>query len=278
MARHDQPCKLLEEAVEMMTPLPARKRRKGASRGIAAAVAWMTTSGMLAVVLAVGMAEPANAAATITLTDWQLNEPPGATVMADSSGNGINGAVGSAIQTGFFVDGVTGYHWNSTAPNQFPPKPERLVQVPDSRLNPGTRDYAVTMRFRTSRTFGNMIQKGQASTRGGYFKWEIPKGRLMCLFRSRDQFGNLLGNKSVKSPLEMPLNDGLWHTVRCEKTVDRVTMTIDGSIVIQSSRGTIGPISNDVPLTIGGKLNCDQIETTCDYFVGDIDWVRIEVS
>jgi hypothetical protein len=29
-------------------------------------------------------------------------------------------------------------------------------------------------------------------------------------------------------------------------------------------------------MTIGGKLNCDQQQTTCDYFVGDIDYVIIE--
>ena len=73
------------------------------------------------------------------------------------------------------------------SPTAPPPKPERLVQVNDSRLNPGNRDYAVTVRFRTTRSYGNMIQKGQSQTPGGYFKWEIPSGILMCLFRSRDQ-------------------------------------------------------------------------------------------
>lgn len=237
---------------------------------------------LLSTMLIVAPAPSADAAATELLADWEMNEAPGATVMTDSGPNGINGVVGSAIQTGWVFDGATTYHWGATAPNQPPPKPERLVQVDDGRLNPGTRDYAITMRFRTWRTFGNMIQKGQSSTRGGYFKWQIPQGILMCLFRSRDGSGNLLGNKSVKSPSDMPLNDGRWYTVRCEKTVDRVTMTIwtpDGAVITrQSSRGTIGPISNNVPLSIGGKLNCDQVTVTCDYFVGDIDWVKIEVS
>jgi hypothetical protein len=223
--------------------------------------------------------EPAGAAATNVLADWQMNEPAGAQVMTDSSANGITGAIGSAVQTGVnFGGGVIGYKWTHTQPNQPPPKPERLIVVDDPRVNPGEGDYAITIRFRTTRNYGNMIQKGQSATRGGYFKWEIPKGQLMCLFRSRDQQGNLLGNKSVKSPIDMPLNDGVWHTVRCEKTVDRVTMTIDGTTVVQSSRGVIGPISNNVPLTIAGKLNCDQDTITCDYFPGDIDWVRIDTS
>jgi hypothetical protein len=39
-----------------------------------------------------------------------------------------------------------------------------------------------------------------------------------------------------------------------------------------------GTIANTRPLTIAGKGNCDQVEITCDYFSGDIDYVRIETS
>jgi hypothetical protein len=220
--------------------------------------------------------QPVDAAAGTTIAHWQMDEPARSSVMVDSSPNRIDGSVGSAIQTGTVHAGATGYRWSSTNPNGFPAKPERLVQVPDSRLNPGSRDYAVTVRFRTTHSYGNMIQKGQSETPGGYFKWEIPKGKLMCLYRSRDSRGNLLGQKAVTAPVA--LNDGAWHTVRCEKTVDRVTMTIDGTTVVRSSRSTIGPIANTMPLSIGGKIACDQVRVTCDYFAGDIDWVRIEAS
>ena len=106
--------------------------------------------------------------------------------MTDGSGNNIVGAIGSAVQVGTFLDGATGYAWDNGSPTAPPPKPERLVTVNDSRLNPGNRDYAITMRFRTTRSYGNMIQKGQSQTPGGYFKWEIPSGILTCLFRSRE--------------------------------------------------------------------------------------------
>jgi hypothetical protein len=243
-----------------------------------ALLAGIAAVALLSALLVVAPARPARGIATIVLADWQMNESPGATEMTDSSPNGISGAVGSAVQTGFSVAGATAYHWTHTQPNQPPAKPERLVQVTDSRINPGSRDYAITVRFRTTHSYGNLIQKGQSTTRGGYFKWQMPNGIITCLFRSRSQTGVLLGQKSVKSPSDRPLNDGAWHTVRCEKTFDRVTMTIDGTIVRSSSRGTIGPISNTVPLTIAGKLNCDQIRVTCDYWAGDIDWIRIEVS
>jgi hypothetical protein len=213
--------------------------------------------------------------ADVTIALWQMNEGPGARTMVDSGPKHMNGSIGSAVQTGVGFGGATGYRWSTT--DQSPPvKPERLVRVPDSRLNPGSRDYAVTVRFRTTRSFGNMIQKGQALTPGGYFKWEIPNGRLFCFFRSRDNQGRLLGERGIRAP--RPLNDGAWHTVRCEKTHDRVTMTIDGGTVVQTSPSPIGPIANTMPLSIAGKVQCDQVQDTCDYFSGDIDWVRIEAS
>ena len=54
---------------------------------------------LVALALPAGLAN-ANASANTTLALWNLNEAPGATVMVDSSGNGINGAIGSAVQTG----------------------------------------------------------------------------------------------------------------------------------------------------------------------------------
>jgi chitodextrinase len=241
-------------------------------------IAWMVLAGVLSTILSVAAAPPADALSPVLLADWEMNEAPGSQVMTDNSGNNITGVIGSAVQVGTFLDGATGYAWDNGSPTAPPPKPERLVQVNDSRLNPGNRDFAITVRFRTTRSYGNMIQKGQSQTPGGYFKWEIPSGILMCLFRSRSLNGTLLGEKSVKSPASMPLNDGVWHTVRCEKTVDRVTMTIDGTTTVQSNRGTIGSISNTVPLTIAGKGNCDQVEITCDYFSGNIDYIRIETG
>jgi hypothetical protein len=89
------------------------------------------------------------------------------------------------------------------------------VTVPNSAaLNPGTGDYAVEFRMRTTHSFGNVIQKGQAGAPGGYWKFQQPSGK----------------------------------------------------------------ISNTRPVTIAGKGDCDQVEITCDYFSGDLDYVHIETS
>jgi hypothetical protein len=226
-------------------------------------------------VVSVGTASPVGAAATNVLANWQMNEATGARTMADSSGHGINGAIGSAVRTGRVSGADHFFAWGYVRPKDPPPKPERLIQVNDSRLNPGTRDYAITMRFRTTRNFGNMIQKGQSNTSGGYFKWQIPRGILSCLFRGRSSTGAVI-QKGVNSG-PTPLNDGAWHTVRCERTAAQVQMTVDG-VVTGTNRGSSGRISNTVPLTIGGKLLCDQVATTCDYFQGDIDYVLIQTS
>ena len=213
---------------------------------------------------------PAGAAASTLVASWQMNEPVGATVMTDSSGHGNTGAIGSKIQTGSVTSGATGYKWSFKKPNALPVEPDRLVTVNAAALNPGIRDYAVTLRYRTTQSFGNVIQKGQNGSKGGYFKFEQPSGFMTCLFKD----GNG-GQRAVKS--KIATNDGAWHTIRCERTQAGLTMTVDGATKYMLG-GATGSISNSVPLTIGGKLNCDQIATTCDYFTGQIDWVTIEAS
>jgi hypothetical protein len=222
-----------------------------------------------AVALLLSAALPASA--TSTVADWEMNEGPGATTMVDSSGGGINGSIGDHVTTGYTYAGATGYHWSYVKPNQPPADPERLVTVSDGRLNPGSSVYSVTVRFRTTVNFGNIIQKGQSGTAGGYWKWQIPSGKLSCLFRGVVNGSTV--SKSVNSGTNL-LNDGAWHTVTCTRTTTGVTMTIDGSITRRAT-GWSGTISNTKPLAIGGKLNCDQSTITCDYFVGDVDYVKI---
>jgi hypothetical protein len=137
-------------------------------------------------------------------------------------------------------------------------------------LNPGSGDYAVEFRVRTTHNFGNAVQKGQAGAAGGYFKFEPPNGKISCLFRGS-------AGSSTASSGTVRVNDGQWHVVRCERTSSRVTMFVDG-VVTGRNRNPTGTIANTKTLTIAGKLNCDQVEITCDYFVGDLDYLKIETS
>ena len=63
---------------------------------------------------------PVMAAANTVLAYWDMNEPPGAITMLDSSTNAINGVIGSAVQTGVAVDGETAYRWSNVIPTAPP--------------------------------------------------------------------------------------------------------------------------------------------------------------
>ncbi|MCU0266341.1 MAG: LamG domain-containing protein [Actinomycetia bacterium] len=218
--------------------------------------------------LLLAVALPANAAVS-TVALYEMNEPAGARTMVDSSGNGLNGSIGAAVQTGVAYGGAVGYRWSDVKPNEPPAKPERLVLVPDNdKLDPGTSTYTVTVRYRTLERFGNIIQKGQSATVGGYFKFQAPKGIVKCLFKGSN------GEQRTASS-KVPLNDGNWHTVTCKRTATQVSMWVDG-VVTSRANGPTGSISNKKPLAIGGKATCDQVTITCDYFEGDIDYVKIE--
>jgi hypothetical protein len=225
---------------------------------------------MGATALSLSMATTASGAnpppPTVTMT-YEMNEAPGASVMVDSGTGGHDGQIGTEVETGKVVDGATGYHFPRLKPNTPPAHPEHNVIVPDTDdLDPGSGNYSVEIRYRTTNRFGNLIQKGQAKSSGGQFKIQLPGGRPQCYFKGP------LGKDGVGWKHE--LNDGQWHTLLCVKTADSVTLYVDG-IKRRRKVGPMGDINNTFPLSIGGKTKCDQIKVTCDYFGGDVDYVRI---
>jgi hypothetical protein len=215
-------------------------------------------------------ATTAGASADRPVAVWEMNERTGARTMMDSSGRGLHGRIGGEVHAGTHVNGEDGYRFDRLEPDTPPTHPGHLVTVRDADiLDPGTRDYAVTVRLRTTHKFGNIIQKGQATVSGGNFKLQIPSGIVECLFRGSS--GSIL----VSSPRR--LNDGRWHTVRCSRTGAGVTLSVDGSTVARRS-GWTGRIENSWPVSIGGKTSCDQIDVGCDYYAGDLDYVEIEAG
>jgi Laminin G domain len=199
---------------------------------------------------------------------WRMNEGSGARVMFDSSGHGLNGSIGREVQTGMTGSGAVGYRFERLQPDTPPPHPAHIITVPDnSMLDPGNRDYAVTIRLRTRYQFGNIVQKGQATVAGGNWKFQIPNGIVQCLFRG--SAGSIIVSAHHR------INDGNWHTVRCDRTANRVAMTVDGTGEAYRN-GTTGTISNTWPVSIGGKVNCDQVKVGCDYYAGDLDQVEID--
>jgi hypothetical protein len=223
-------------------------------------------------VSAQAVASAAQVSASSVIADWEMNEGPGATVAHDSGPNGLSATVGNVIQTGQKDGARTFYRYPYGPPNTTPPTTPRLVLANSSALNPGTRDFTISFTYRTTHNFGNIIQKGQHGASGGYFKIEQPLGHLTCLFRGlvNGQLNGVLVNSASG------LDNGQWHTVTCTRTASQVTLTVDGKTTHKT--GQSGNISNTVPLTIGGKTNCDQVKVTCDFFSGDIDRVEIEAG
>ena len=228
---------------------------------------------MSAVVTGLALVPAQSASAVDAVTaDYEMNEAPGTTVMLDSSGNGVNGVVDpTGVQSGATFDGATGYNWVRRPPAVPPVEPQRIVQVPDNpNVEPGNAaSFTVEIRFRTKEKFGNIIQKGQSASKGGQWKIENPQGIPTCLFKGS------LGR--VATGAKTAINDNSWHTLTCVLTRTRLTMYIDG-VERSHLNGNPGTIDNAIPMTVGGKINCDQVEVTCDYFSGQIDYVRITKS
>ncbi len=211
-------------------------------------------------VVAVATASGASAVATKTIGLWNFNEAAGARVAVDSSGFGQKGSVGSDIRTGggiYRFPAVSGV------------RKSHLVIVPsNSRLNPGSSEYAVTVRFRTTRSLSNVVQKGQATVPGGFWKVEVSSGKPKCLFRAGNGTQRGVGS-SVR------IDNGAFHTVRCERNAGSTRIIVD-NVVRGSTTGFTSSIANSWALVVGGKSSCNGTSITCDYLVGDIDYVRVQ--
>jgi Laminin G domain len=226
-----------------------RHSASGLRRFLGAAAVLLTASAFLGTAPAVGA----------TAATWEMNERASASTMHDSSSSGLDGRIGSAVETGVVAGGATGYRWPTRRKDGH--RPERLVTVASSRLNPRSDVFAVTIRMRTMAGNQNIIQKGQAHTAGGMFKVDMVRGRVICLFKgSRGRVA--IGSRQT-------VWDGAWHTVRCKRLAGQVRIVVDG--VRRTNRGATGYIANNWALSIGGKLRCDPPAVECDYYVGLLD-------
>jgi hypothetical protein len=214
--------------------------------------------------LAVGLASLSLAAAPVahaatTGFDLELNSAPA----VDANGHTVN--TGSRVS---IHDGMATFPY--VAPNTVSYGLAQLLTIPDAAdgsLDPGTSNVTIELRYRTTHAFGNIVQKGQATDPGGQVKLQQPKGKLTCMFKTPT------GTATAGSGAT-PLNDGQWHDIRCVRTTSSVTMYVDGVKTGRSNHAN-GNLNNNAPWSIGGKSKCDGTKVTCDYFAGDIDYVRM---
>lgn len=206
-----------------------------------------------------------------TIASWEMNERPNAVILRDSTGNGFSGHIGMRVSP----SGSNHVFPREDRQESFPQHIDKIAD--NDYLDPSFSDFAVAVRFKwdNKRHDMNLVQKGQGSPVGGLFKMKTtipvlgqPKGHVKCLFRGSN------GDSQVNSyETGYRLNDGTWHVVECERTIQGTLMFVDNVLVDINEHGP-GEISNNWPIAIGGNSYCDRPDLMCNYFWGKIDYVR----
>jgi PKD repeat protein len=211
---------------------------------------------------------PASAAPTTVVADYQMENDTG-TTMADSAGSNDGvieaGAIGAGLDTHAPAEGPSnfGYEWGALPAN---PNTARVVTVPDSSdLEPVGSEFAAVVRLNTTVGDGTILQKGTPTSVGGHWRMQLGGGLVSCLFRGASAQGATKANT--------PVDDGNWHTIRCEVTGTQVAVYVDGN---REGRklGSVGTLDNSDQLTVGGKVDCANV-SRCEYFQGLVDDIQI---
>jgi hypothetical protein len=201
-----------------------------------------------------------------TVLNLQLNEVKASGVVGvahDSSGYGNDGTAGKRV---VMSNGYASFPY--VEPNTVSYGLDQLITVDDDdTLDPGTSTFTIEMRYRTKHGFGNILQKGQATSPGGQVKLQQPKGKLTCMFKTPT------GTATAGSGTKL-LDDGQWHVIKCVRTTSQVKLFVDG-VRTGISNHANGDLNNTKRWSIGGKDTCDGTKVTCDYFAGDIDYVKL---
>lgn len=208
-------------------------------------------------------------AAPVTVANWQMNEPPGARIAYDSSGNNLHATVGANVATGL-KDGTTTYYRPNYIQYGSPvvDRQHLVVRTEDSRLDPGAGGFTATVRTRTVAQAGNLMQKGQSNTAGGYWKMEIASGgKVFCMFKDSSGVSRALKSNRL-------VNDNRWHVLQCVRSTSAMEIWIDG---VRDRRWVVpaGNVDNSWELSIGGKPRCNGGTVSCDYYNGDLDYVTL---
>jgi hypothetical protein len=224
--------------------------RRPRYRGLAAAAA-----------LAAGtvLAGSGPAAATGALADWAMDETTGSVMHDSAPPTSEQGSIGSLVTLtghGFEYPG-----WRDSVDSSGRLKGSvsaggGVVQVadPNGKFDPGpglslvvdlqarltTQGRLPTKANKGADPSYNVMQKGRANSPGGFWKLELA-GSGSQLGKIRCVVGD--GRRSAVAVSARRVDDGGWHTIRCELAGGKLTATVDGapSTVSASSLGAIHP-------------------------------------
>jgi hypothetical protein len=217
--------------------------------------------------LALGAVVVTPAQGSTVVAMWGMNEKAGSHVLVDSGPNHLNGTIGSHV----LLSGTAHTFPSIRRGTGGTVDPQHLDLVSSPMLNPGTATFTVTFRLRVpsvAASSGNVMQKGQSGTVGGFWKVQLDdgQGKILCSFVSPTGAGSVWNPKIIA--------DNQWHVVTCQRTPTYVATIVDG--VSATIKHQVGNISNTWPLSIGGKSSCTATKGhDCDYFIGNIDYVEV---
>jgi hypothetical protein len=116
-----------------------------------------------------------------------------------------------------------------------------------------------------ARVESNVVQKGYFRQAGGQYKLQLLDGGVpSCVLYGGRGRVVLEGRRSIA--------DRSWHRLTCLRTPARVQLRVDGKVVA-GVRRTVGFISNDAPVRIGGK----KVKRGNDQYHGAVDSVFLRL-
>jgi hypothetical protein len=159
--------------------------------------------------------------------------------------------------------------------------PRVMIEAEDSAdQNPGQRDFAVTLDFlmassQSGSTLGdqNLMQKGNFDDPG---QWKIEidvQNRATCVFHYPDDDGT-----PITARVQRAVNDGVWHSLRCERRGNLLTIVLDAGTgddtrSVEIPAGDTVDISNDKTIRIGGQ----DVMASADQYHGSLDNILVEI-
>jgi hypothetical protein len=141
----------------------------------------------------------------------------------------------------------------------------------EDALNPGTRPMqygaSIMMTHKDLADGANVVQKGFSVGGVTQFKLQVDhqQGHPSCVLAGRSQI--------YRAESRLDVADGRWHNLKCTRSPDRLTLTVDGA---QRARISVPPnlsIANAEPLRVGGK----GADKGNDQFSGQIDNVFLTI-
>ena len=216
-------------------------------------------------------AQPASAAPAM-VARYDFDDRSG--TIRDDSGNGhtmrLFSGRGGRIQ---MVGHGTGQALRFPAKCKGARCPHAVLQSPHAaQLNPGAKGLAfgATVRLRRSQTSKgqNVVQKGYSIT-GSQYKLQIDgsAGRPSCVLVDVKK-----DRRQVWS--SVPVADGEWHTVRCQRLGMALRIMVDGVVTGLTKIPAGLSIANVDPLSIGGK----GAYPDNDQFQGSLDDVFVRIG